>query len=83
MKVFKIVKEGDEIEFVDRDNKTQSALVTHVDDKIFQIKVLRYTKYNKSYYERTLSFYLSGKKTHYRYNHGNATRIVNKCLDLN
>ena len=82
MKIFKTVKVSDEFEFINSENKKECAFVTYVDDKIFQTKVLRYMEWNNQFYEVTLSFYLSGKKTHYKYNHGHATKIVNKWSDL-
>ena len=78
MTIFKNVKIGNEIEFLNSDNKIETALVKSVSDKKFTIKVLRFSKAKNSFYELEMSFFLSGKKTNRYYNYGNAIRIVNK-----
>ena len=78
MKTFENVQLGHEIEFLNSDNKLQTALVNYVDDRKFSVEVLKYNKLKKEFYSMELSFYLSGKKTNRYYNYGSATRIVNK-----
>jgi len=78
MTIFKNVKIGNEIEFLNSDNKIETALVKSVSDKKFTIKALRFSKAKNSFYELEMSFFLSGKKTNRYYNYGNAIRIVNK-----
>ena len=78
MTTFKNVKIGNEIEFLNSDNKTETALVKSVSDKKFTIKVLRFSKAKNSFYDLEMSFFLSGKKTNRHYNYGNAIKIVNK-----
>lgn len=81
MKTFENVNIGDEVEFINSDNKKQLAIVNFVDSKKFMILVLSYSK-NNGYSEKNHSFYKSGKKTSRFYNYGNATRIVNKWFDF-
>jgi len=80
MKIFENVKKGYEVEFLNSDNKLETALVSYVDDKKFTIEVLRYSNFKKEYYSLKMSWFLSGKKTNRFYNYGNANRIVNRWI---
>ncbi len=78
MKRFQNVKKGYEVEFLNSENKLETALVNYVDDKKFTIEVIRYSNFKKEWYSLQFSWFLSGKKTSRFHNYGNAYRIVNK-----
>ena len=72
------VKKGYEIEFINEDNRVETALVNYVGDKKFSVKVFRRNEAEKKWCEKELTWFLSGKKTNRFYNWGNALRVVNK-----
>ena len=80
MKIFENVKVGYEIEFLNSDNKTETALVKSVNNKKFTISSLRFSEHSNSYYDLEMSFFLSGKKTNRYYTYGNAIKIINKWV---
>jgi len=78
MKTFENVQVGDEVEFLNSNGKLETALVSHVDNKRFSVKVLRYAEYSNKWHDKSMHWFISGKKTSRFYNYGCAKRIVNK-----
>jgi len=75
MKLFEKATKGTEIEFINEDGKKERALIDSINDKTFTIKVLRNSA-SQGWYNKEIEFYLSGKKKHHRYTHGNAIKLV-------
>ena len=78
MKLFQGIQIGDEIEFIDSNDKIETALVTFVNNKKFSVEVQRYNKFKNYWYSRVLDWTLNGKKLNRYHNHGIATRVVNR-----
>ena len=72
------IKKGYEVEYLSSENKTESGLVSYVNDKKFGVRVLKYSKHNNEFYTVTLHFFLSGKKTSRHHTNGDVIRIANK-----
>jgi len=75
MKTFENIQIGNEVTFINSDNKQEIGVVTKLDNRKFTIRTAYVWKDHNGVNhisDKFFSFYKSGIKTHSHYNYGNA-----------